>query len=515
VAVDVTLTTTTWTVMLNGGLTATVSGSATGMTSAWTYLILCGDFGSSGGTGSSNLEHGANMSLAHWAVFPHILPAWRILSHYTAAITGFGLLPAPVGAQISPVSSPPVNVATSIPSSPDGSLNAGYQTTPDGLDYTGNYGKSGSNPALYSYSLVATANAGSYSSGPSARAVTSGIGQVIEFSSSGSPVFDTWGYALWLSWAGLSPLFTVYSSAAAAAEKSLETIVADGVSVTSGYGSGASPPTAATPLGDSAGQRIERLMRAGRVTSPQRSIDPSPPLVQAPGNSGGGQQTGTAIQAIQASDSGFMAVDNVGNLFYFMRSHLASQYTSPAWTITPTAPPTPGAPLSAIPYYREIRWVDADPQRIYNVVTVSPFSPSGAQLPEFTPQDATDVALSQASYGAQALSVTSWLQDQTVMQSQANFLFTNYGQPQTRAENVRIDAAPYPAAWSMVAGVNVGDLCTLQRWEIGGGGETFTLRITEINRKLRFGGMNEGNAGEGEVVASIELICDGEPAAYF
>jgi len=112
--VDITLTTTTWEVMLNGGLTADVSGSATGMTSAWTYLILDGDFGTGGGSSPSGLVHGGNMALSHWAVFPYILPDWRILSHYTAAITGFGLLPAPIGPSISPVSGPPANVAQDI-----------------------------------------------------------------------------------------------------------------------------------------------------------------------------------------------------------------------------------------------------------------------------------------------------------------------------------------------------------------------------------------------------------------
>lgn len=198
-----------------------------------------------------------------------------------------------------------------------------------------------------------------------------------------------------------------------------------------------------------------------------------------------------------------------------MRDHLASQYSNPVWAITPDAPPTPGASASAIPYYREIRWVDADPQRIWNVITVAPFSPSGAQLPLLTPTDAAGVEASQANYGAQGLAVTSWLQDSSLQQSQANFLFDNYGQPQTRAENVRIDAAPYPAAWNLVAGINIGDVVTLQRWEIGDGGETFTLRVTEINRKLRYGGMNDGNAGEGTVVASVELVLDAEPSAYY
>ncbi len=508
-AVDIMLTTTTWKVMLNGGLTASVSGSATGMTSAWTYLILDGDFGTGGGSSPAGLVNGGNMSLSHWAVFPYILPDWRILAHYTAAITGFGLLPAPVAPGISPVSSPPVNVSTN--ATPAATGTTPYQTTPDGLYYDGSYGDSGNSPVSYTYSLVATANAGGYSSGPSARTTSSGIGQVINQVAS---IFNTWGYALWLSWNGLAPGFNVYSSSSAATEKLLSSIIADGVSVTSGYGSGASPPSAATPLGDSVGQRIERLMRAGRCTSPQRSIDPAPDLVQAPGSTGGGQQVGNAVQAIQASDGGMLFMDNPGNLTYWMRSHLASQYSFPVWTLTPTAPPTAGATADKIPYYEHYRMVN-DPQRIYNVITVQPFSPSGAQLPLLTPSNAPGVLSSQVQHGAQPLAITSWLQDQSVMQNQADWLFLNFGSPQTRAELVRVDAAPYSTAWNMVASVNIGDVVTFEEWQIGGGGDVLTLRITEINRKIRFGGQNNNNAGDGEVVASVELVCDFEPPSYY
>jgi len=514
VAVDMKLTTTTWEVMLNGGLTADVSGSATGMTSAWTYLILGGDFGSGGGASPSDLVHGGNMSLSHWAVFGYQLPSWRVLAHYTAAITGFGLLPAPVAPSISPVSSPPPNVSTQLDSGTGSQDDTGYQTTPDGLYYDGDYGDSGDSPVNYTYSLVATANAGSYSSGPSARSVTSGIGQVIEFSSGGVPTYHTWGYALWLSWTGVAPEFSIYSSSAAATEKLVETVVADGNSVTSGYGSGASPPTAATSLGDTVGQRIERLMNAGRTTSPQRSIDPDSDLVQAPGVSGGGQQSNTSIQAIQQSSSGLLYVDNVGNLTYWDRSHLASQYSSPVWTLTPDAPPTAGAAAANIPYYLEYRIV-SDPQRIFNVITVQPFSPSGAQLPLLTPTDSAGVTASQTRYGAQAYPVTSWLQDSSLQQAQADWLFTNFGTPQVRAENVRVDAAPYPAAFELVMGVNVGDLVTLTEWEVGATGQTLTLRVTEINRKIRFGGQDEQNSGEGTVVASVELTCDAEPSSWW
>ena len=169
-SVDILLTTTTWQVLLNGGVTANVSGSATGMTSAWKYLILCGDMGSGGGTNTSNLIHGGNMALSHWAVFSYQLPVWRLLAHYTAAITGFGLLPAPI-VQLSPVSSPPGPGVSTAPASLDSTSNSGYQTTPDGAFYSGSYGgtpgnpPSGANgsPGQYTFSLIATANAGSYS----------------------------------------------------------------------------------------------------------------------------------------------------------------------------------------------------------------------------------------------------------------------------------------------------------------------------------------------------------------
>ena len=64
-------------------------------------------------------------------------------------------------------------------------------------------------------------------------------------------------------------------------------------------------------------------MRAGRVTSPNRCIDPAPLLVQAPGTTGGGQQVGASVQAIQQSDSGLLYVDNQNNLTYWQRPHLA------------------------------------------------------------------------------------------------------------------------------------------------------------------------------------------------
>jgi hypothetical protein len=525
IAVDMLLTTTTWQVLLNGGLTANVSGPATGMTSAWTYLILCGDMGTSGGASPSAIQHGGNMALAHWAVFGYQVPAWRLLAHYTAAITGYGLLPAPVVSLQQVVSDTGTLVsngdATTISATPDGWIGNGKYGGPNPSQEIG----MGGNISTFSFSALMTATAGGYSSAPSARAVLGALGGVTTFGANSYAQ----GAAMFVALASPNaPAYDVYTSAAAGNETEASVILGAGDTYSNGYGasatghgvseisggSGAPPPTAATALGDTAGQRIERLMNAGRTTSPQRSIDPDPDLVQAPGISGGGQQSNTSIQAIQQSTSGLLAVDNVGNLFYWDRAHLASQYGFPVWTLTPDAPPTPGATATAIPYYLQYRLV-SDPQRIFNVITVQPFSPSGAQLPEYTPAAAAGVAASQSRYGAQAYPVTSWLQDPGLQQAQANWIFANFGTPQVRAENVRVDAAPYPAAFEMVMGINIGDIVTLTEWQIGGGGQTLTLRVTEINRKIRFGGQDGGNAGGGTVVAECELTLDAEPATYW
>ena len=112
----------------------------------------------------------------------------------------------------------------------------------------------------------------------------------------------------------------------------------------------------------------------------------------------------------------------------------------------------------------------------------------------------------------QPLAVTSWLQSTSEMQSQANWLFTNWGTPRRRVQEVRIDAASNPQFWPLILGVNVGDVVTLEDWQIGGGGAVYTYRVTEIRRHLEYGA--NANGGD-EVIASVWLTCDYEPSSYF
>ncbi len=510
--VTVELTATAWQVWLDGGENANVSGSATGMTSAWTWFAANGDFGANGGSSAgTGLVHGGNIALSHIAVYPARLPYYRVLGHYWAAISAFGQLPAPTAVQVQWLEQP-ANATFAIGSHLASGIDA-PDGTPAGITigntFTG-YGYGASTGVSVSAVVAATASA-SITSGPSAW-VASAVNYTAPNGSGGG---GTSGVALWISWTGVAPGFNLYTSANLGAETEAAVVCGTGDSFSSGYGSGASghgvaqtasgsgasPPASPTAAGDTVQQRIERLMYAGKGTSASRSIDPAALPVQAPGTSGGGLQCGAAIQQIQQSDSGMLYVDTQNNLVYWQRPHLAAQYSSPVWQLGPDA--------GKIPYWRDAGW-PTDPQRIINAITIQPVSPTGAALPEYTPTNASGVESSQELYGAQPYSVTSWLQSTSEMQSQANWLFSNWGVPQRRAENIKIDAAAYPAAWPLVLGASVGDVVTIQDWMIGGGGPVYTYRVTELRRHLEFGG-----PGGREVTAAVVLTLDWEPSSYW
>ena len=503
--VTATLTTTGWQVWLDGGANATVSGSAS-MSSAWSYFIANGDFGSAGGGSPSSLVHGGNISLSHLAIYPYVLPYYRVLDHYWAAVTAFGQLPAPTGVQIAWTNQQLLTGLTEFTYELFGGL-----YVPDGS--AGGSSGGGYNGATGTgISVIVEAVApGGVVSGPSAWTA----GTTSNYQHSGSfTVTDVWP---WVSWSGTAPLFNVYTSANLGSEAESAVVNGTGDSFTGGYGgsasgagvaqvsggNGSSPPATPSAIGDTAGQRIERLMNGGRFTSPNRCIDPAPLLVQAPGTAGGGTQAGAQVQAIQQSDGGMLFIDNCNHLTYWQRPHLASQYSTPVWTIGPTTS------AARIPYYPDIKWV-TDPQRIYNAIGVTPLSPTGAALPVITPTNASAVDASQTRYGAQPLSITSYLQSLTEMQSQATWLFSNFGIPQRHAEQVKIDAAAYPAAWELVLGINIGDVVQLEDWEIGGGGSVYTFRVTEMQRHITCGpGQNDPMTG------SVTLTLDYEPTSYW
>jgi len=486
-----------WNCYVDAGLTASSSGSSAGMTSAWTYLFIGADCAGGGGSSISSATHMGNVAYSHIQVFPQILSPWRINAHYAAAVTGFGLLPAPQNLALSTVN----NHLAGTSYTPDGSLyNAGNQ-----ID-TASYGTTGSAVTVFSFSGLAASIAGSITSGPSARVTLSGLG------------LDTGGIytgtAVWISFTALAPVVDIYTAASASGETEAAQVSGSGDSFSTGFGSGAtgngvcqvasgtgaSPPTSPSTLGDTVQQRVERCLGYGQATSPMRCIDPSAQLVQA-GTDIGGQQTGNNVTNIANSDGGLLYVDNPGNLTYWQRTHLASQYSAPVWSLGPN---TGGGEN---PYYREIKWL-ADPQRIFNAIDISPYSPDNQTPALYVPSQGAAVIASQKQFGAQPYQVISYLQSTSEMQSQANWLFSNYGYLHIRVENLKFDAAPDPVLWKMILGINVGDVVTAQNWNIGGTtGTTWTFRVSEIHRHLE--------NREQNTEASVTLKLDYEPSSYW
>ena len=494
--VMVTTTASAWTCYVDGGLTATASGSGAGMTSAWTWLAMNADFGAGGGSSLTSNAHGGNVAYSHIQVFPSILPAWRILAQYAAGIDGCGLLPAPQGVQVTPV------------------LNedAGIAYTPDGSEYNGSYGFSApSSLTSYSFSALAVSVAGSVTSGPSARNTIAGIGGY------GEDTGEQFGAAVWVGWTAVAPTVKVYTNDEANTETEAAACCGSGDSFTEGYGSGATGggvcqtaagtgaayPTAPSTLGDTASQRMERVLGYANATYPGRCVDAASTLPVQAATDIGGEACAQNLTNIAESDGGLMFIDSQGNFTYWSKSHLASQYSSPTWTLGPAA-----SGASVIPYSPQIKWT-ADPQRVWNFITITPFSPDGATLPVIVPTSASGVLASQAQYGSQPLPVTSYLQSPSEMQSQANYLFTNFGQLQIRVENLKVDAATYPAAWPFVLGVSVGDVVAVQNWQIGGGGTTGTFRVSSIKRRIVFGGQT------GDVAGEVTLQADYESSSYW
>jgi len=482
------LTQTTWEVLVDGGVTAAVSGTATGMTSSWQWLILNGDMGTAGGSSTSDIAHGGNVAISHFAIYGYQLPDYRAMAHFNAAIMGFGQLP------------PPTQVQAGFETScfaQDGSAQIGQL-------YAGEYGgitptiPRSTNPATAVMSVVVSAAAGAYTSGPSAWTTTS--------------TWSTW-LACWVSWTGFAPGFNVYTSNQLGNETHAAVVCGPGDLFVSGYGSGATgvgffqvgdgtgatPPVIASSVGDTVGQRLERLLGYGNVTAPRRCIDPAPLLVQAALDIGG-SQVGSNVNNIVQSDNGLFYVDNQGNLFYRQRPHLNSDPI--AWHI--------GMNVAAgmIPFEGDILFQN-DPVRVVDDVEVTPYAPDGSTPPVLTPTSAVAVNAAQQQYGDRQQQVTSYLQDPAKQQIQANWLFSAFSTLQRRIDQMTISAAGHPAAWPFVLGACIGDVIQVYDAPFGAPATVGTYRITHLERSIGYG------ANGGSVAGSAVVVADPVPPGGF
>ena len=97
--VTVAMTQDSWTVWVNGGVIATVSGQAS-MPANWDWIFFGGATttatGNTGAPPTADTITGIPCAAwSHLAIYPGVLPAARVMAHFLAAYSAFGQLPAP------------------------------------------------------------------------------------------------------------------------------------------------------------------------------------------------------------------------------------------------------------------------------------------------------------------------------------------------------------------------------------------------------------------------------------
>jgi hypothetical protein len=481
--VTVTMTQDSWTVYVNGGVIATVSGTA-GMPANWDWVFYGGaTTAATGNTGApptaSTITGIPCAAWSHLAIYPGVLPAARVMAHFLAAYSAFGQLPAPtVACQFF------------------GNAAGGPTYYPDGNAYLNIpfFNLIGAGSSFYSHGVdrsvlacYVTATAGDLTSAVS-QPESVNLFTISEGAQTGEA---------WLSATGLAPAYSFWVGNTGGGEQLLGSGILPYIYCTSYAPPDAPvPPAEASALGDSVQNRIERLLWSGGVTSPQRCIDPADLACVAELDTAG-QSCGDNISNIVQSDDGLMYVDTCGNLCYFSRPHLAAQ--SPAWHLGPLVD------YGQVPYLPDVTF-DTDPQRVYNDIAITQYDVTSVPAGEagsatgsgethgglvFGPaaQYAAAVDESLSQYGDCQLQFTSYLQDTSQIQDQASWVFATYGTPRQRVTSLTVDAAAMAGvagAWEYVLSVNPGDVVQITQWMPGQQAFTGIWRITQVKRKLNF-----------------------------
>jgi hypothetical protein len=491
--ITVTMTQSQWTVYVNGGAVATVSGTA-GMAENWTYFLAGAGTGNAGAPPTATTLTGCgNVSYSHLAIYPRVLPPARIMAHFMAAYAAFGQLPAPsLACQFLTISI------------------GGADPGPDGELYLGIpfFNAQGSGGSAASDRSVLTAY------------VTSAAGDLTSAVSQPESVnlfTDIGTGEAWLSATGLAPQYSFWTGNAGAAEQLAATTVQPYLYVTS-YAPTDAPaiPATASALGDTVAARIERLLLSGGVTTPQRCIDAADLAVVAELDTGG-QACGDNIGNVTASDDGLLHVDTCGNLCYWSRPHLATQPVR--WSLGPFTQ------NGQIPYIGDVEF-DTDPQRVFNDVAITQYdvfavpagqagSATGSAETHgglvFGPaaEYAQAVEASLEQFGDNQQQFTSYLQDTTQIQAQASWIFAQFGVPRQRITSLTVDAAgmaqSVPQAWEFVLSVNPGDLAQVTQWMPGQPPFTSVWRITQVKRKIDFA----------KLTAAATVVADWLPPDYW
>ncbi|KAB2384761.1 LamG-like jellyroll fold domain-containing protein [Actinomadura montaniterrae] len=224
--------------------------------------------------------------------------------------------------------------------------------------------------------------------------------------------------------------------------------------------------------GEEVGSRIQKKLSTTGWSGTRIIGNAYSPFV-GPEGSAGGTVTDLANEAVGYEDALFFA-DAAGQLQYRSRSMADQQRTRVVFGDN-----TAGGEIPYRPGWKP----SFNPSFVYNKITVSQFGPYG-----LSSNNVIEDVLSSSKYGTRGpLSRETRLGNGERAWHLANWLLGRYAWPQQRVETITISAHAYPAAWPTVLGIEVGDLVTVMRRQIGAPALAVPCRVLKVAPSIEYG----------------------------
>lgn len=226
--------------------------------------------------------------------------------------------------------------------------------------------------------------------------------------------------------------------------------------------------------------RISRLISYLQWATPQRIFtDPSVTTQVSGAIDIDGMDIGSAITNIVQTEQALLYVDRAGYLTYRIRSAALNRPTQAVLGENTAAGELP---------YRVTLELDYDPQYINNDIQITHVGniPPGSSTPSSVDILVQDTG-SINQYGDHSLQFNSYFGSVTESTNLANFLVSQYSQPQLRVAQVELIPGANPAQFATLLGLDIGDFITLNRRPIGAPLISLNVMIIGIHHDIEWG----------------------------
>lgn len=228
--------------------------------------------------------------------------------------------------------------------------------------------------------------------------------------------------------------------------------------------------------GETSAARAQRILNMANYQGKLSTLDAS--IAMGAANLAGVDAM-SALQLVGDTEAGQVYVDGAGVLWLASRQW---RYLQSAASVTF------GENSGEVPYLGDVE-VELDDTHIYNDVTVQ-----NQAVPGQTEQPSTHItdATSQAAYLPRSVQRTINTQDQTIQQSAAQYLLTQYAQPLARVGQLTVDGAANPALWSTILGLGFGTRADVKRRPPSALGAT-AITVQAFIEHVTWNGDDQGN----------------------